>query len=109
MTDEQFFTVFSGRQYRIRKPERILIKDKQRATYYGDECLAEFLSLGPHDKERRRILVWRVTEGNPHYDPMRRKLLTVPMLLFSDETIEDDDATLATVFHGIMQQARASY
>jgi len=109
MTDEEFFTVFPDRQYRIRKPARILVKDKQRATYYGDECLGEFLSLGPHDKNRRRIIVWRLPEGNPHFDPMRQKLMVVPMLAFADEEIADNDAVLGPILHGIMEHARASY
>lgn len=110
MTDEQFFTVHADRQTRIRKPGTVLVKDaKRRATYYGDEMLGEFMSLGPHEKNRRRVLVWRVPQGNPHHDPQKRKLLAIPFLLFSDETLEDRDDVLLPVIHGIMAQARASY
>jgi len=109
MTDEEFFTVFPDRHYRIRKPDKALVKDKQRAVRYLDEMELEFRSLGPHDQNRRRIIVWRVPEGNPHYDPRRRKLLAVPMLLFGDESIEDSDAILGPILHEIMTQARASY
>jgi len=110
MTDEQFFTVHADRQCRIRKPGTVLIKDeKRRATYYGDEMFAEFMSLGPHKKDRRRVIVYRVPKDNPHFDPQKPKLLAIPFLLFSDETLEDRDDVLLPVLDGIMQQARASY
>jgi hypothetical protein len=106
MTDEQFFTAFPDRRCRIRPPERQLNVDKQRAVRYLDENELEFRSLGPHDKNRRRIIVWRVPEGNPYYDPARRKLLKVPFLLFADESVEDNDEILMPILHGIMEQAR---
>lgn len=106
MTDEQFFTAFPDRRCRIRPPGRSLEIDKQRAVRYLDECEMEFRSLGPHRQYRRRIIVWRVPEGNPWYDPVNRKLLKVPFLLFADETVEDNDETLMPILHGIMEQAR---
>lgn len=109
MTDEQFFAVFPDRQYRIRKPDLVMAKDKQRAVRYLDECELQFRSLGPHDRNRRRIIIWRVPEGNPHYDPHKRKLLAVPLLLFSDESIEDNDSTIGPILDGIMREARANY
>lgn len=108
MTDEEFFTVFPDRQARIRKPVKFLEKDRQRAMAYQGENDGEFFSLGSHNADRRRIIVWRVPEGNPFYDPMRRKLLKIPMLLFSDETVEDRDDVILPILHQIMQTARAS-
>lgn len=106
MTDEQFFTAFPDRRCRIRPPVKQMNIDKQRAVRYLDECELEFRSLGAHNKDRRRIIVWRVPEGNPYYDPLKRKLLKVPFLLFADETVEDTDEILMSILHGIMEQAR---
>ena len=107
MTDEQFFAAFPDRRCRIRPPEKRMEIDKQRAVRYLDECELEFRSLGPHEKQRRRIIVCRVPEGNPWYDPVQRKLLKIPFLLFGDETVEDNDATLMPILHGIMENARS--
>ena len=108
MTDEEFFAMFPDRQARIRKPELVQHKDQQRAVRYLDECELEYRSLGPHDKNRRRIIVWRVPQGNPYYDPLAQKLVKVPMLAFADETIEDNDANVLAILEGIMQDARRS-
>lgn len=107
MIDEEFFATHRDRQSRIRKPDLVLGKDNQRAVRYLDECELEFRSLGPHNKERRRIIVWRVPEDNPHYDPLRQKLLKIPFLLFADETVEDRDDVILPILHKIMLQARA--
>jgi|SRR5215472_6006335 len=109
MTDEQFFQLFPGRNYRIRKPAMELIKTKQRAMLYVDECEAEFLALGPHNKDRRRLILYRIPPDSPWYNPEKPPILKVPMLAFADETIEDDDATLAPILHGIMEDARKRY
>lgn len=107
MTDEEFFATFPDRQARIRKPDLVQHKDKQRSVRYLDECELEFRSLDGHDRNRRRIIVWRVPPGNPYFDPMAQKLLKVPFLAFADETIEDNDATLLPILEQIMQDARA--
>ena len=106
MTDEEFFATHPDRRCRIRLPAKQLEIDKQRAVRYLDECELEFRSLGPHSQNRRRIIVWRVPEGNPWYDPAKRKLLKIPFLLFADETVEDRDDVLMPILHGIMEQAR---
>lgn len=106
MTDEEFFRTFPDRCARIRKPDLVLDKDQQRAVRYLDECELEFRSLGPHDKDRRRVIVWRVPAGNPHYDPRQIKVLKIPFLLFADETVEDRDDIILPILDGIMQQAR---
>jgi hypothetical protein len=70
-----------------------------RASVQG-ECQGEFWSLGPHDKNRRRILLCRVDfSGNFLPD---NKVLKVPMLAFSDETIEDRDDVLLPIIQRIM-------
>jgi hypothetical protein len=107
VTDEQFFATYSDRQARIRLPGKELVKDRQRGVRYEDECRGEFWSLGPHDKDRRRLLIWRVPKDNPHYDPMKPKLLKIPFLAFADETIENRDDILLPILHSIMENARA--
>lgn len=109
MTDEEFFTIYPDRNYHIRKPVKEIVIDKQRAARVEDECLAEFLALGPHNADRRRLILYRIPPDNPWYDPLKPKILKVPMLAFADETIEDDDATLAPILHGIMEDARMRY
>ena len=72
----------------------------------------EFWSLGPHDKSRRRIIVWRVPDG-PQADLARKRmrlkrnevpLLKIPFLLYADESIEDTDAILLPLIDGIMRE-----
>ena len=107
MTDEQFFQIFPDRNYHIRKPVKEITIDKQRAAHFGDECEAEFRTLGPHNRDRRRLLLYRVPRDNPWYSPDKPPILKVPFLAFADETIEDRDDILAPILHGIMEDARA--
>jgi hypothetical protein len=109
MIDEEFFATYHDRQARIREPVKELVKDKQRAVRFEDECDQEFRSLGDHNKDRRRILVWRVPADNPWYDPRKPPLLKIPMLLFSDETVEDNDMTLLPMIHEIMTDKAHEY
>jgi hypothetical protein len=109
MIDEDFFQVFPDRNYHIRKPVKEIVIDKQRAAHIGDECEAEFRSLGPHPKDRRRLILYRVPRDSPWFDPQKPPILKVPFLMFADESIEDDDATLAPILHGIMEDARSRY
>jgi hypothetical protein len=68
-----------------------------------DECELEFLSLGQHDRDRRRILLVRTDHrGNPLPD---NKVLKIPFLAFSDETIEDRDDILLPICFSIMAEA----
>lgn len=108
MIDEEFFATFPDRQARIRKPELVQHRDQQRSVRYLDECELEFRSLGGHDRNRRRIIVWRVPEGNPWYDPVQQKLLKVPILLFSDESVEDSDAVVLPILYEVMSNARTA-
>lgn len=98
MTDEQFFTDYPDRQARIRPPGRV-----------PDESEGEFWSLGPHDKYRRRILVYRVPEDNPVFSRLKQPLMKIPFLLFSDETVEDRDDVLLPIIHEIMQDKAKEY
>lgn len=102
--DEQFFRQHPDRRTRIRLPEGMRpVRDVQRAIRYLSESEMEFRSLGPHDKSRRRIVVWRAPADHPTHP---NHLLKIPFLAFADETISDDDATLLPIVAGIMEQAR---
>ena len=105
MTDEEFFRAHPDRQAHIRKPDLVLSKDAQRSVRYLDEEERAFRTLGPHDKGRRRILLWRTPADHPTHP---NRILKVPMLAFSDESIEDADEVLLPVLHGIMEEARAN-
>jgi hypothetical protein len=103
--DAQFFSDYPDRRARIRLPEKAVAINRQRAAGVVDEMEAEFRTLCDHNRDRRRVLVWRVPEGNPFYDPARRPLLKIPFLLFADETVEDNDETLLPLVHQIMVDA----
>ena len=103
--DAQFFIDHPDRYAHIRPPRQVLVKSPQRGVGYRPECEGEFWSLGEHNKERRRILLWRVPESHPAYDPKAAKILRIPFLLFSDENVEDTDAILLPIIHRIMVDA----
>lgn len=103
--DSQFFADHPDRQARIRVPQKVIGINRQRGTNITDEMEGEFWSLGDHDKTRRRIIVYRVPPDNPMYDSARPQLLKIPLLLFSDETIEDRDDVLLPEVHRIMVEA----
>lgn len=75
---------------------------------YQHECEAEFRSLGDHDRKRRRVILWRVPQENPIYDPDHPQILKIPLLAFADETIEDTDEILLPEVHRIMTEAAAT-
>ena len=106
--DSQWFGQHPDRQSHIRNPIKILVTDKQRGTRYVEENEGEFWSLGDHNKDRRRILLWKVPPTNPFYDPKKPAILKVPFLLFSDETCEDRDDILLPILHEIMLNARGN-
>ena len=103
--DGQFFATHKDRYAHIREPRKMLVKLPSRQMKYVDEMAGEFWSLGDHDKNRRRILLWRVPEHHPAYDPKEVQILRIPFLLFSDESIEDTDAILLPIVHQIMSDA----
>jgi len=100
--DGQWFHDHPDRQSHIREPVKTLVIDKQRGTRYEDECRGEFWSLGDHEKDRRRILLWKVPVDNLFYDPKKPAILKIPFLLFADETVEDRDDILGPIIHEIM-------
>lgn len=98
-SDEGFFADHPDRHARMRRA-------------YKGECEGEFWALGPHPRERRRIILWRVPELNPAYDELKKRhggtpLLKIPFLVFADETVEDTDAILLPIVHTIMIEAAA--
>jgi hypothetical protein len=107
--DVQFFQQHPDRQSRIRSPEKRPYINKQRSVMYADEEEVAFRSLGSHNKDRRRILVYKLPSDNPFYDPQNPQLMKIPMLAFSDETIEDRDDVLLPIIHRIMTDASARY
>ena len=104
-TDAAFFAQHPDRKARIRLPAKEVYRDQQRAVRYLDESELQFRSLGPHDPKRRRIIAYRVPKDNPMYDPANPQILKLPMLLFADETVADDDKTLLPIVHQIMLDA----
>lgn len=103
--DIQFFFSHPDRRAHIRTPQLVQVIDKQRAVHMRQECEQEFLSLGEHNKDRRRIILWRIPEDNPYYDPKKRGVLKIPFLLFADETVEDRDDILLPIIHELMMDA----
>ena len=103
--DAQFFTDHPDRQARIREPLKVVEINGQRGANVVDEMRSEFRSLGDHDKNRRRIIVYRAPKDNPMYDPQKPQLLKIPLLLFADETIVDEDCVLLPEVDRIMREA----
>ncbi len=86
-TDELFFSAHPDRRIRIRE-------------CLGVEQDAAFMSLGDHDRSRRRMLVW---QRSP------KEIVRIPFLLFADESIRDDDETLMPILHGVMEDSAKKY
>ncbi len=91
--DGNFFRQHSDRQTLIRMP-------------FGDEAEDDFNTLGPHARERRRIIVYKVPANN---EIAPGKLLRIPFLAFADESIENSDAVLLPFVHEIMGNAAREY
>jgi hypothetical protein len=106
--DDQWFHDHPDRSTHIREPIRQIEIDRRFGTRFTDEAAGEFFSLGDHNKDRRRILLWKVPPDNPFYDPKKPAILKVPFLLFGDETVEDTDAILLPILHEIMLNARGN-
>ncbi len=102
LDDEQFFRQHPDRRARIRKPEFIAHRDSQRAVRYLDEAELQFRQLGPHSKERRRMLVYRTPANHPTHS---NHILPIPFLLNADETVEDRDDVLLPIIREIMMDA----
>ncbi len=100
--DAIWFFEHPARYARIRKPMLEMAKNRQRAVGYMDENEHEFRTLGDHDRNRRRIIVWRMPADNIYYDPAKPQLLKIPYLLFADESVEDTDEILLPLIHDLM-------
>jgi hypothetical protein len=104
--DGQWFSDHPDRAAHIREPRKTLdIEKRTHQTQVLIECEAEFRSLGDHNKDRRRILLWKVPKDNIFYDPRKPAILKVPFLLYGDETVEDRDDILLPILHEIMTDA----
>lgn len=104
--DVRFFFQHPDRRAHIRLPKMSPEVDQQRAAHMVGEMEREFRTLGPHRLDRRRVILWRVPQDNPFYDPKKPAILKIPFLLFGDETVEDRDDILLPILDEIMQQAR---
>ena len=103
--DARWFADHGDRQAHIRKPVKVLMADKKHhVVRYMDECEMEYQSLGDHNKDRRRILLWKVPPTNPFYDPKKPAILKIPAVLYADESVEDRDDILLPFIDGIMRE-----
>lgn len=91
-SDAAWFREHRDRDYHIRLPAK-------------GEFTAEWRYIGPHDADRRRVMIWRIPKNNPGRRAVPDGLMRVPFLAFSDETIEDTDAVLKPIMDGIMKEA----
>lgn len=91
--DEAFFSDHPGRQARIRNP-------------IGDEQGAQFMTLGEHKRDRRRIIAWKVPQKiRAPYREWAGKVVRIPFLAFADEEIGDTDEVLLPILKQIMLDA----
>lgn len=88
-----WFKEHKGRQAHIRLP-------------IGKEAEAAFGTLGPHIFSRRRIILWRTAAPLPNG---QWPILPIPFLVFSDDSVRDDDETLLPIVDEIMKAAAAEY
>ena len=86
--DELFFRQHPSRQAHIRNA-------------IGDEQHGEFMSLGDHDRNRRRIIAWKVP-ANCKIRGFANRILTIPFLALADETIADEDHILLPMINEVM-------
>ena len=86
-TDAQWFSRFPKRVARIRLPA-------------AGESEVEFLSLGPHAADRRRMLILRILAG-----PMKGKFTKLELVINDDKEVEDEDRILLPLVHEVMGRA----
>jgi hypothetical protein len=89
--DNQWFQKHRNRKARIRLPRE-------------GEAEDEFLSLGPHNSDRRRMIIVKVRTG-----PWEGTMMPIPFLAFADEEIANEDEHLMPIVHSIMQEAKDEY
>ena len=106
--DIRFFFQHPDRKTHIRAPKMAPEIDEARAAHMVGEMEREFRTLGPHKRDRRRIILWRVPADNPFYDPQKPAILKIPFLLFGDESVEDRDDILEPILRDIMSNAAKS-
>lgn len=87
--DRVWFDQFPRRQARIRHPAL-------------GEAKAEFATLGPHDPDRRRMIIVRVPDGH-----FKGQLMPIPFLAFADEEIANEDAVIMPIVDQIMKGEKA--
>ncbi len=88
--DGTYFRRFPDRRYHIRNA-------------YKSECAGEFWTLGPHEENRRRIILCRV---DALQEPLPdNKVFKIPFLAFADESIEDSDDVLFPIVRDITTDA----
>ena len=91
--DGTYFRRFPDRRYHIRNA-------------YEGECAGEFWSLGPHNKNRRRIILCRVGAEQEQLVYNDKSIVgKIPFLAFADESIEDTDDVLFPIVRDIMADA----
>ena len=87
--DGTYFRRYPDRRYHIRNA-------------YKSECGGEFWTLGPHDENRRRIILCRV---DALQEPLPgNKVMKIPFST-SSESIEDSDDVLFPIVRDIMADA----
>ena len=92
LSDRLFFSAHKDRRLRIRAP-------------VDGEYLWEFRRFGMHQEHRRRIIVATLPKSlSKRYDI---DYIRIPMLLFSDETVEDRDDILGPILNELMRDAAA--
>lgn len=95
-SDEAFFEQHPDRRVRIRKP------------FHEREYEAEFQTLGDHEVKRRRIIALRVQPGRM-FGRIGQPIICIPFLVYADEDIADDDATLMPIIDRLMEEAAEGY
>ena len=94
--DLRYFTQLPKRQTRLRTPA-------------PGEFVTSWRLLGDHQPDRRRVLIWRVPADNPGRRLIEDGLMRIPILLRSDETVENDDATLLPILDAQMRAAAVGH
>jgi len=88
--DSQWFAEHKDRKAHIRNAR-------------AGESEVEFRALGAHDRNRRRVLLWKLPDDAPIG---AGKIADVPFLAFADEAIEDTDEVLLPILNRIMRDAQ---
>lgn len=83
------------------KDRKVMIRPAGQAEMNG-----EFMSLGPHDRSRRCIICWKVPHDvDRQFAAWRGKVIKIPYLKFSDDSVENSDAVLLPILNQVMREA----